>query len=102
MAPAEPEPLRETQSEPLRETQLRDAWNPAQYGKFAAARAQPFWDLAALVERDRPIRRAVDLGCGPGELTAALADQLAIAEMTGVDSSPSMLADAAGHDRAGL
>ena len=45
--------------------------------------------------RDRPIRRAVDLGCGPGELTAALADQLAIADMTGVDSSPAMLADAA-------
>src|SRR3954468_14793655 len=86
-----------TDSEPLRE-----AWNPAQYGKFAAERAQPFWDLAALVERDRPIRRAVDLGCGPGDLTAALADQLALSATTGVDSSPAMLADAAGHSRAGL
>jgi trans-aconitate 2-methyltransferase len=91
-----------TESEPLRETQLRDTWNPAQYGKFAAERAQPFWDLAALVERDRPIRRAVDLGCGPGELTAALADQLAIAEVTGIDSSPTMLAGAADHARPGL
>ncbi len=81
---------------------MTDAWNPAQYGKFAAERAQPFWDLAALVERDRPIRRAVDLGCGPGELTAALAAELGPTEMTGIDSSPAMLADAAGHARAGL
>ena len=51
---------------------MPDAWDPAQYEKFAAERAQPFWDLAALLE-DRPIRRAVDLGCGTGELTAALA-----------------------------
>ena len=73
----------------------RAAWNPTQYGKFAAERAQPFWDLAALVERDGPIRRAVDLGCGPGELTAALAERLGVAEMVGVDSSPAMLAEAA-------
>src|SRR5262245_37459274 len=81
---------------------VADAWNPAQYGKFAVERAQPFWDLAALVERDRPIRRAVDLGCGPGELTAALADQLGVAEMTGIDSSPAMLALTAEHVRPGL
>jgi trans-aconitate 2-methyltransferase len=86
-----------TESEPL-----RDAWNPAQYGKFAAQRAQPFWDLAALVERDRPIHRAVDLGCGPGDLTAALADRLAITDMTGIDSSPAMLADAVTQARPGL
>ena len=48
-------------------------WDPAQYRRFAAERAQPFWDLADLVETDRPIRRAVDLGCGSGELTVELA-----------------------------
>ena len=48
-----------------------DAWNPAQYEKFAAERAQPFWDLVGLLE-DRPIGRAVDLGCGTGALTAEL------------------------------
>lgn len=67
-----------------------DAWNPTQYEKFAAERAQPFWDLAALVE-DRPIRRAVDLGCGTGELTAALAERRGFGSMLGVDSSAAML-----------
>ena len=51
---------------------MPDAWDPTQYEKFAAERAQPFWDLVGLLE-DRPIGRAVDLGCGTGELTAALA-----------------------------
>jgi trans-aconitate 2-methyltransferase len=86
--------MRPAESEPLREAQLRDTWNPEQYGKFSAERARPFWDLAGLVERDRPIRRAVDLGCGPGELTVALAGQLAVGAMTGIDSSPAMLATA--------
>src|SRR4029079_3103012 len=76
---------------------VSDAWSPAQYGKFGAERARPFWDLAALVEVDRPIRHAVDLGCGDGALTAALAERLGVAEMVGVDSSPAMLADAASH-----
>ena len=67
-----------------------DAWDPAQYERFAAERAQPFWDLVALVER-RPIGGAVDLGCGTGELTAAAAERLGIADITGVDSSRQML-----------
>jgi trans-aconitate 2-methyltransferase len=36
-----------------------------------------------------------DLGCGPGNLTAALATRWPGAEVTGVDSSPEMIADAA-------
>jgi len=72
---------------------MPDAWDPTQYEKFAAERAQPFWDLAGLLE-DRPIGRAVDLGCGTGELTARLVATRDIAEMTGVDSSPTMLAAA--------
>jgi trans-aconitate 2-methyltransferase len=81
---------------------VSDAWSPAQYGKFGAERAQPFWDLAALVETDRPIRRAVDLGCGPGDLTAALAARLDIGDMVGIDSSPGMLTEAAGHGAPGV
>ena len=46
---------------------------------------------------DRPIGRAVDLGCGTGELTAPLAGRRGIADMTGVDSSPAMLASGAGR-----
>jgi trans-aconitate 2-methyltransferase len=70
-------------------------WDPEQYERFKAERAQPFWDLAALVDVGSPLRRVVDLGCGTGELTAALADRWDVAEMLGVDSSPAMLARAA-------
>jgi trans-aconitate 2-methyltransferase len=81
---------------------MTDAWSPAQYGKFAAERARPFWDLAALVERDHPIRRAADLGSGAGDLTAALAADLGVERMVGVDLSPAMLAEAASHAGPGV
>ena len=71
-------------------------WNPQQYGKFAAERAQPFHDLLALI-RDRPVRRAVDLGCGPGELTRLAADELGCDSMVGIDNSPAMLAKTGEH-----
>ena len=71
-------------------------WNPQQYGKFAAERAQPFHDLLALI-RDRPVARAVDLGCGPGELTRLAADELGCTSMVGVDNSPAMLAKTGAH-----
>ena len=82
-------------------TCMPDAWNPVQYDKFAAERAQPFWDLVGLLE-DRPIERAVDLGCGTGELTAALAARLDVTEMTGVDSSRAMLGVAQEYDGPGV
>jgi trans-aconitate 2-methyltransferase len=69
------------------------AWDPTQYRRFAAERAQPFWDLAALVENDAPIHRAVDLGCGSGELTVELGERLGIGRLAGIDSSESMLAE---------
>jgi trans-aconitate 2-methyltransferase len=72
-------------------SQANADWNPQQYGKFAAERAQPFHDLLALI-RDRPVARAVDLGCGPGELTRLAADELGCTSMVGIDNSPAMLA----------
>ena len=69
-----------------------DSWNPGQYGRFAAERAQPFWDLLAMVE---PCAGAVvDLGCGTGELTRALHERTGATETVGVDSSARMLARA--------
>ncbi len=65
-------------------------WNPEQYRRFAAERAQPFHDLLALIEPGS-IQRAVDLGCGPGELTALAAERLDVAEMIGIDNSQAML-----------
>lgn len=76
-------------------------WNPAQYRLFAAERAQPFHDLLGMVE-PASFRRAADLGCGPGELTAAAATQLGVAAMVGVDNSPTMLASAAAHAAEGV
>jgi trans-aconitate 2-methyltransferase len=78
-----------------------DAWQPQQYGKFAEERSQPFWDLVALIER-RPLGRAADLGCGTGELTAAVAEQLGIEDMIGIDSSEAMLTPARALERRGL
>jgi trans-aconitate 2-methyltransferase len=76
-------------------------WDPAQYHRFAAERAQPFCDLLDLV-RPSSARRGVDLGCGTGELTAAAADRFGVTSMTGIDSSPAMLERAAAHARDGL
>jgi len=51
---------------------MRDTWDPAQYERFAAERNAPFFELLALVQ-PVPGGQAVDLGCGTGTLTAALA-----------------------------
>lgn len=80
---------------------MTDTWNPAQYERFRDQRAQPFFDLLSLVER-RPALRAVDLGCGTGELTRRLHEQLACSSTLGVDSSPAMLANTAAQVAPGL
>lgn len=69
-------------------------WDPGQYERFKAERAQPFWDLVDLIDTSRPIERAVDLGCGTGELTVAATERLGVGTMIGLDDSPNMLADA--------
>ena len=43
-------------------------------------------------------RTVVDLGCGPGNLTALLADRWPGATVTGLDSSPEMVAKARGTE----
>lgn len=69
------------------------SWNSDQYLKFAAERTQPAVDLAARIALDVP-RRAIDLGCGPGNSTSVLARRWPAAELTGLDSSAAMLATA--------
>ena len=69
---------------------MSDAWDPAQYNRFAAERERPFWDLAALiVPRQSPT--IVDLGCGDGRLTHALGRRLGASSIVGIDASTSML-----------
>jgi trans-aconitate 2-methyltransferase len=69
---------------------MNTKWNPGQYEKFKAQRAKPFYDLMNLIER-RPISQAVDLGCGTGELTKILFDDLKPEKMIAIDASPQML-----------
>jgi trans-aconitate 2-methyltransferase len=76
-------------------------WDAGVYHRFAAERSAPFEDLVALV-RVRRGMRAIDLGCGSGELTARLADALPDSDLLGLDSSAEMLAKARAFERRGL
>ena len=69
---------------------LSGMWDPATYLQFANERARPFADLVGQVRADRPAQ-VVDLGCGPGQLTASLADRWPGATVLGLDSSPEMV-----------
>ncbi len=71
-------------------------WDPDQYRRYGSERDRPFFDLLGQVCADQP-RRVVDLGCGPGNLTATLVDRWPTARVTGVDSSAEMLARAQQH-----
>ncbi|MFP5369080.1 MAG: methyltransferase domain-containing protein, partial [Actinomycetes bacterium] len=68
-------------------------WDPEKYIQFGDYRDRPFFDLTGRVRADRPAK-VVDLGCGPGNLTATLAERWPDAEVVGVDSSAEMLAKA--------
>jgi trans-aconitate 2-methyltransferase len=65
-------------------------WDAGQYLRFGGERARPFFDLVAQVDSPKP-KYVVDLGCGPGNLTAALAERWSDATVVGVDSSPEMI-----------
>ncbi|UUL75344.1 trans-aconitate 2-methyltransferase [Pseudarthrobacter sp. Fe7] len=69
-------------------------WDPAKYIRFGDHRSRPFFDLTDRIHADRPAM-VVDLGCGPGNLTAALAERWPGAQVVGLDSSAEMLAKAA-------
>ncbi|MEU9346571.1 trans-aconitate 2-methyltransferase [Streptomyces sp. NPDC048278] len=77
------------------------AWDPAQYLRHSGHRARAFTDLLAHVPAlpgDPPA--VADLGCGPGNVTAVLADRWPTAHITGYDNSAAML-DRAQVDHAG-
>ena len=72
-------------------------WDPAQYLRFSDERSRPFYDLTARIGAIAP-GYVVDLGCGPGQLTASLAARWPQAEVLGIDSSTEMISAARQSD----
>ena len=68
-------------------------WDPRLYSNFAAPRLRPALDLLSRVGAEAPPFVA-DLGCGTGNVTRLLAERWPQATVTGIDSSPEMLAAA--------
>ncbi|WP_114854891.1 methyltransferase domain-containing protein [Brachybacterium sp. YJGR34] len=72
---------------------MEHTWSPEQYLRFGEERGRPFADLTARIRAVDPAH-VVDLGAGPGTLTALLAARWPEAQVLAVDSSPEMVARA--------
>ena len=68
-------------------------WNPSLYLHFSAERSRPAVELLARVPLEN-VEYVADLGCGPGNSTALLDQRWPAARITGIDSSPAMIAEA--------
>ncbi len=68
-------------------------WDPALYLHYGTERTRPASELLARVPLEEAAH-VVDLGCGPGNSTALLRQRWPGAQVTGVDNSPAMLAQA--------
>lgn len=69
---------------------MSHAWDPQRYLTYADERGRPFVDLVTRVDAAEP-HTVVDLGCGPGNLTALLAARWPEAQVVGIDSSEAMI-----------
>lgn len=76
------------------------SWDPTQYQRYSDERARPFLDLIGRVHTPNPAT-VVDLGCGPGPMTALLCERWPAAEVIGIDSSAEMISAAVEHARPG-
>jgi trans-aconitate 2-methyltransferase len=70
------------------------SWSPDQYLKFSQPRLRPAIELLNRIALDHP-QCIYDLGCGAGNVTAAIIARWPQARITGVDTSAEMLAKAA-------
>ena len=71
------------------------SWDPSRYQSFSDERGRPGFDLLARV--GVAPNTVWDLGCGTGDLTAALATRWPSAQVWGLDSSEEMLEEARRH-----
>ena len=74
-------------------------WDPEQYLRFNEERSRAARDLCARVPLAAPAR-ILDAGCGPGNSTQVLRECWPAAGITGLDSSPEMIARARSTDPA--
>ena len=65
-------------------------WDLERYLTYADERGRPFVELLARVGASDPAE-VVDLGCGPGNLTALLAQRWPAAHVVGLDASEAMI-----------
>ena len=68
-------------------------WDPQLYMKYGNERTQPSKDLTARIPLKNP-QHIIDLGCGTGNSTAILRNRWPKADITGLDSSKTMLDEA--------
>jgi len=68
-------------------------WEPQTYLRYADIRFRAGLDLIARIPKSE-YSTIYDLGCGTGHLTRILADTFPNSKVTGIDSSPEMLAEA--------
>ncbi len=80
---------------------MASTWNPNQYNRFQDERSKPFHDLLALVQ-PIPGGRAIDLGCGTGELTKVMHERVQARATIGLDNSETMLDKSAAFAGRGL
>ncbi len=66
------------------------SWSSIQYRKFEQERNRPIGDLLGRVALS-DVRKAADIGCGPGNSTEMLRDRYPEAEIIGIDSSEDMI-----------
>ncbi len=67
-----------------------DTWNAESYLKFEKQRTRPSVDLARSIQ-ELDVKTALDLGCGPGNSTAVVAETFPNAKVIGADNSPAMI-----------